>query len=449
MRRVLNILIFALALMFAIGARGQYYDWGVDPASTRWQQIRTDRFRIIYPQNFDTMARRTLHFLNAAGQDVDYGFRRGALQIPVVMHTQNTTSNGIVMWAPKRIELLTPPSVESYSMPWLKQLSAHEQRHAVQYNNLNRHTFRALYYLLGEQGALVSLIGLPLWVIEGDATMIETDMSSFGRGRQPSFTIGYRAKRGKIVDGRNPDRWFCGSYREHIPNHYEFGYQMTAHTYNKYGRVIWDDVADYSSRYPFLIAASRCALIKRFGTNSRKIFSEAFDSLQAYWNTLPKVEPSTSVIETPTTSYTTYSHPQAIDSTRVVAIKSDFDRSARLVEIDLRTGEEHRISYIGSVSTRPALGNDGRLWWSEYRRSLLWGERYDSRLCWADLNSGRTHSIATAANILYPTPIEADSLAWVEYAPEGRYSIVTGLRGKGNALMSKPLGEEIHGLAWD
>ena len=449
MRRVLNILIFALALIFSVGARGQYYDWGVDPASTRWQQIRTDRFRIIYPQHFDTMARRTLLFLNAAGQDVGYGFRRGAMPIPVVMHTQNTTSNGIVMWAPKRIEMLTPPSVESYSMPWLKQLSAHEQRHAVQYNNLNRHTFRALYYLLGEQGALVSLIGLPLWVLEGDATMIETDMSTFGRGRQPSFTIGYRAKRGKIVDGRNPDRWFSGSYREHIPNHYEFGYQMAVHAYNKYGRVIWDELADYSSRYPFLIAPNYFALKKRFGTRTRQLFSETFDSLQAYWNTLPEVEPSTSVIETPTTSYTTYSHPQAIDSTRVVAVKSDFDRSARLVEIDLRTGEERLISYIGSVSTRPALGSDGRLWWSEYRRSLLWGERYDSRLCWADLNSGRTHSIATNANILYPTPIEADSLAWVEYAPEGRYSIATGLRGEGKILMCKPLGEEIHGLAWD
>lgn len=449
MRNIVKILLSFIALVTTIGAQGQYYDWGADPASTRWQQIRTDRFRVVYPTNFDTIARRTLHFLNAAGQDIDYGFRRGAMKIPVVMHTQNTASNGIVMWAPRRIEMLTPPDVESYSMPWLKQLSAHEQRHAVQYNNLNRNTFRALYYLLGEQGALVSLIGLPLWVIEGDATMIETDMSTFGRGRQPSFTIGYRAKQGKIVDGRNPDRWFCGSYREHIPDHYKLGYQITAHAYNKYNRVIWDEVADYSSRYPFLIVANYIALRKRVGTKTRELFSETFDSLQSHWNTLPEVEPSTSVIATPTTSYTTYSHPQAIDSEHVVAVKSDFDRSARLVEIDLRTGEERLISYIGSVSTRPALGNDGRLWWTEYRRSLLWDERYDSRLCWADLRTGRTHSVATDANILYPTPIEADSMAWVEYAPEGRYTIATGRAGKGKTLMSKALGEEIHGLAWD
>ncbi len=449
MRQLFKIFLWFVALIGAIGAQGQYYDWGADPASTRWQQIRNDRFRIVYPNDFDTMARRAMHYLNAAGQDIDYGFRRGAMKIPVVMHTQNSVSNGMVMWAPKRIEVLATPDVESYSMPWLKQLAAHEQRHAVQYNNLNRHTFRALYYLLGEQGAFVSLIGLPLWVIEGDATMIETDMSTFGRGRQPSFSMIYRAKQGKIVDGRNPDRWFCGSYREAIPNHYALGYQISAYAYNKYNRVIWDEVADYSSRYPFLIVSNYIALRKRVGTSTKELFGETFDSLQAYWSALPKVEPSTHVIATPTTSYTTYSHPQAIDSTHIVAVKSDFDRSARLVEIDLRTGEERLISHIGSVSTRPALGNDGRLWWTEYRRSLLWDERYDSRLCWADLNTERTHSIVTDANILYPTPIEGDSLAWVEYAPEGRYTIATGRAGKGNALMSKPLGEEIHGLAWD
>lgn len=454
MRLWIKILFALSALISAIGARGQYYDWGVDPASTRWEQIRNDRFRIIYPRDFDTMARRAMHYLNAAGEDIGYGFRRGAMQIPVIMHTRNSVSNGLVMWAPKRIEVLSTPDIDTYSMPWLKQLAAHEQRHAVQYNNLNRHTFRALYYLLGQQGAIVSLLGLPLWYLEGDATMIETDMSSFGRGRQPSFSMAYRAKSGKIADGRNPDRWFCGSYREYIPDHYKLGYQMVTYAYDKYGRVIGDDIADYASRYPFLFFTTDIALKKRFGTRTRKLFTETFDSLQTFWNALPEVEPTTAVIPTPTTSYTTYSHPQAIDSVHIIALKSDMDRTARLVEVDMRTGEERTISHVGSVSTRPAIADNGTIWWSEYRRSLLWGERYDSRLCWADLEKGRLHSIVTATNVLYPTPIEGDSLAWVEYDKSGYYSIAIGRHCEGKALVHNrlhrfPIGEQIHGLAWD
>lgn len=449
MRAVIKILFVLFALTLAVGARGQYYDWGVDPASMRWQQLRGDRARVIYPEGYDTMARRMLHYIDAAGGTIDFGFRRDAMRIPIIMHTRNTASNGLVMWAPKRIEVLAPPAIESYSMPWLKQLAAHEQRHAVQYNNLNRNTFRALYYLLGEQGAIVSLLGLPLWVLEGDATMIETDMSSFGRGRQPSFSIGYRAKSAKIADGRNPDRWFCGSYRDYIPDHYELGYQMSAYAYKRYGRVLWDEVADYASRYPFLFFTTDLALKKRASTRTRQLFTETFDSLQAFWNSLPEVTPTSSVIPTQTTSYTTYSHPQMIDSVHVVAFKNDLDRTTRLVEVDRRTGEERVITYVGSVSTRPALAPDGRVWWTEYRRSMLWGERYDSRLCWTDLEKGRMHSIATRANVLYPTPIAADSMAWVEYAAEGRYSIAVGAAGEGNTLLNKPLGEEIHGLAWD
>ena len=55
------------------------------------------------------------------------------------------------MWMPKRIEFLTTPSVDSYSMPWVKQLVAHEYRHAVQYNNLNRGLIRISSYRSGSR----------------------------------------------------------------------------------------------------------------------------------------------------------------------------------------------------------------------------------------------------------------------------------------------------------
>ena len=43
----------SLFIFFAVSltAYGQYYDTGEDPAGLKWLQIKTDRFRVIYPEN--------------------------------------------------------------------------------------------------------------------------------------------------------------------------------------------------------------------------------------------------------------------------------------------------------------------------------------------------------------------------------------------------------------
>ena len=78
-------------------------------------------------------------------------------------------SNGLVMWLPKRVEFLSAPAVDGYSMPWIKQLVAHEYRHAVQYNNLNVGFVKFLSRLLGQQSSTIGLLYMPLWMIEGAA----------------------------------------------------------------------------------------------------------------------------------------------------------------------------------------------------------------------------------------------------------------------------------------
>ena len=449
LKRGLYILLSSVALLTAGIAHGQYYDWGVDPASIRWNQLRSDSLRILYPAYFEAGARRAMLYFQSVMPDISYGFDRPALRnIPVVMHTENFASNGLVIWAPKRIELLTVPSVDTYAMPWLKQLAAHEYRHAVQYNNLNRHTLRVFYYLLGQQGAFVSLMGLPLWALEGDAVMAETQMSSFGRGLQPSFSMAYRAAGDAILERRNIDKWFCGSYREYIPDHYELGYQLSSYGYNRYGKSLWNDVADYASRYPFLIATTDIALKKYYGTGVKRLFHDTFNDLLQFWHSRPEQHDSASKIETPFTSYTTYTYPQAVDSTHILALKSDFDRHNRFVLVDTRTGDEQTLAYVGSVSTRPTL-LDGRVWWTEYRRSTLWDQRYNSKICWMDLDSKSKHTVSGLRQTLYPTPTGRDSLAWVEYDYTGIYSIVTASNGAIHSSTPMPEGVQLHGLAWD
>ena len=447
MRRLLLLLALLCALCGAERAAAQYYTWGSDPPQ-KWSAIRTPDVRMIYPDTVAGIARRTLFYIRSVRPDIGYGFRHGPMRIPFVMHPENFQSNGLVMYLPKRVEFLTSPAVDSYSMPWYKQLVAHEYRHAVQYNNLDRGVIRALSYLLGQQGSTIGLLCMPFWAMEGDAVMSETQMSSFGRGLQPSFTLAYRAME-RVGDGRrNIDKWFCGSYRDYIPDHYELGYQLCSYACERYGPEVWNNVARYGSRNPYVFAITRVALGKYYDTNVSRLFRETFDDLRHHWDSLPAQDDSAqSLVRLPEGNHTTYRWPLPLGDTVVLALKEDFDRPARFVRVDTRTGEERTVCYVGSVSTRPALAG-GRVWWTEYRRSKLFEQRVNSQLCYMNLADGRPRTFAGRRNVLYPTGAGDDALAWVEYNPDGRYTVVLR-RGEREERFAMEGLTEIHGLAWD
>ena len=447
MKRTARILL-TLLLLLPAGLRAQYYSWGSD-APQRWMQLRTDGLRIVAPDTARFTARRTLHYVQAVQPCIGAEFDYGPLRLPFVLHAENAEANGLVMFMPKRVEFLASPAIESYSMPWVKQLVAHEYRHAVQYNNLNRGVVRVLSRLLGQQGSVVGLLFMPLWAIEGDAVMNETLMSTYGRGRQPSFSIAYRAigrvgldRRGR--ERRNIDRWFCGSYLSEIPDHYALGYQLSAHAYDRFGENIWNKVGRFGVRNPYLIFAQTIGLKKYYDTSVQQLFRETFDELEAFWAPLAATVPNTEPIVAPdTTDYTTYRWPLALPDGRVAAIKRSLARPEALVAID-STGAERVLARLGSLSSRPAAEGN-RLYWTEFSRSTLFEERVTSQLWSFEVGKDRRpRRIGAVRQALYPTP-SPEGLAWVEYRPEGRYALIVG--GETRALL--PYGLELHGLAWD
>lgn len=449
MRRLLHIVLAVCALCGAERVGAQYYSWGSDAASLRWDEVRTPDVRIIFPDTVQDAARRTLFYIEAVKPSIDYGFRHGPLRIPFVLHPENFRSNGLVMWLPKRVEFLTTPAIDGYAMPWLKQLVAHEYRHAVQYNNLNRGVIRVASWLLGQQGSTIGLLFMPIWALEGDAVMSETEMSSFGRGLQPRFTLEYRALGDIAAVGGNPDKWFCGSYLEMVPDHYQLGYQICSWAYTRYGENIWDKVSRYGVRNPYVLFTNPAALKKFYGTSVDRLFRGTFGDLAAYWRSLPPQEDSaTPLTPLPEHNYTTYRWPLPLGDTAVLALRTDYDRATRFVRIDRRTGTEERIAFTGNVSTRPAVGG-GRVWWTEYRRSLLYEERVNSQLCWMDLAEGRPRAWGGKRRALYPVVVENTLPAWVEYLPDGRYAVVRTDAAGTESRTYAPFGSELHGLAWD
>lgn len=449
-RFLIAILLIICGLTATEKAYAQYYSWGTDPTSFRWRQIKSDKYRIVYPDTAKNIAPRMALYLDAVQEDIAYGYRHRQMSIPFVVHPANMQSNGLVMWLPKRVEFLSSPSISGYSMPWTKQLVAHEYRHAVQYNNLNRGLVKILSYVIGQQSSTIGLLFMPLWMMEGDAVMSETEMSTFGRGLQPSFSMAYRAYGNVTECFRNRDKWFCGSYKDYIPNHYQLGYFICRHGYNRYGRIIGNDMAELTARRPYMVISNSWVFKKLYGTTQPRLFDDTFNTLHEHWQQMPQIAQSTSAIATPeTTCYTTYSHPIALDNGAIVALKEDLDQSSRFVVVDPKSGREHKLLSTGIISSRPILSSSGRLWWTEYRRSPLFAQKVSSKICYLDSNAKRAKSLKTKGNILYVTPTHDDKVSWVEYNINGSYTIVR------DALADEPIrttiadGKEIHGMAWD
>ncbi len=454
MRQGTLIKTLVLTLVFAMSVAlsyAQYYSWGADPVRFKWLESKAEKARVIYPTEAERIGLTTLYLTDRMRPYIDYGFSLPPLNLPFVIHPENMSSNGLVMWLPKRVEFLSTPSIDSYSMPWLKQLVAHEYRHAAQYNNLNVGFIKFLSYLMGEQSSTIGLIFMPLWMMEGDATMCETQASSYGRALQPRFTLEYRAMGDIANKYRNPDKMFCGSYRDFIPDHYQLGYQMMAHGNELAGRVMANDMASYGARHPWTFISENWRMKHLFGFSTNTLFRETFSYLNSFWKSLPHAENSSQMLPTPkVSSYTTYSNPIWVNG-KVIAQKRSLDTADHIVSLDPQTGKEQRLCYTGSIATRPTYDKiNNRLWWTEYRRSLMFEQKVKSKLCYLDLDRKRPRTAHMyGRNILYPTPDDEGGLAWIEYQTSGIYSFHHRLCDGKEQSFSLPFGQEVHSLAWD
>ena len=104
------ILSTLLLILLSAGAmHGQYYTVGNDPTRARWRMIQSENYKLIYPEETDSLARVYLYTLEKVRPRVMAGLDIDPDPIPVILHPYTTQSNGVVTWAPKRMDLFTSP----------------------------------------------------------------------------------------------------------------------------------------------------------------------------------------------------------------------------------------------------------------------------------------------------------------------------------------------------
>jgi hypothetical protein len=418
--------IFSIALLFFIistTAYAQFFQTGQDPSQIRWRQINTNHFQVIYPEEFDKEAQRLSFVLSKV---YDYGTKTmnfNPRKISVVLHTRTVQSNGMVAWAPKRIELFTTPHQQIYAQDWLEQLALHEFRHLVQMDKIQSELPFLLKFILGEQAAaIVTGVYLPFWFLEGDAVVTETALSHTGRGRMASFSMEYRAQ---LIDkGKYSfDKAFLGSYKDFVPDHYKLGYWMVGKSREKYGSKIWSDVLDKVGNQPLSITPLNSILKKETGMSSKKLYNQIFEDLKIGWkqdlNSRSTYSPS--VVSPMRKNHTDYLYPEFYKDSFIVAYRTSIDDIGRFVLISPDKSE--KIIYTpGTIFEESVSMRDQLIIWAEKRADIRWTHADRSVILIYNIETKQKHEIAYK-NKLFSPVISPDlkSFAAVEVDPGNNF----------------------------
>ena len=357
---------------FTVNLKAQFFTNGEDPGSVCWKEINTPDFQIIFPKEYKEKALQLSYILEKV---YDYGFRtldHKPKKISVILHTRTSISNGNVGWAPRRMEFFMTPDPSGYSQKWMDQLAIHEFRHTVQIGKIQSELPKILPAIFGEQitAALVGIY-LPFWFLEGDAVSTETALSKAGRGRKPSFLMEMKAQ---VVENGiySYDKAVLGSYRDHVPNRYHFGYNMVAGLRSKYGTGIWESVIHRVARHPFSLNPMNSSLKKTTGMKKEQLYEKLFLENKKKWKTQIDTTTHTPgyIFPVRKDSYTDYKLISAISDTSVIALKNSRRDIDRIVKISPNNKEiifTPGVLYKGSIS---ASGN--LLMWVEHRHDIRW-----------------------------------------------------------------------------
>lgn len=422
-----KILLLILIVIFWFTAASQIYNSGQDAGSLKWRQIKDTNFVVVYPVGSDSAAQIIANALRWAYANVTSDMHHQPKMVKVLLHTEAANSNGMVTWAPKRMELFSTPPVDNYPQDWYEQLAIHEYRHVIQIDKLNQGLTKLLYFIFGEQ-AVGGVLGvyIPLWFLEGDAVWAETNYSLTGRGRQVSFSDPLRVQvLQRII--YTYDKATMGSYRDFIPNHYIIGYQLVNESRRRSGNELWPNTLKFVGRNPYLIVPFNRSLKKQTGVRKVDFYNSIMLELRKDW----KKNLSTSnsfgqkiIYKPKEKDYYSYRFPFQIHDSVYFALKTSLDNIPKFVAIDARKSkkEEWVLLVPGYSEFYNISLKDSVICWDEIRFDPRWEHRRYHVIMTYDLRNSKCKQITNKTRYYQPElNKDAGLIACIEISPNNHY----------------------------
>ncbi|MBN2369329.1 MAG: hypothetical protein JXO72_02460 [Vicinamibacteria bacterium] len=401
------------------------------PPGIEWKKIDTPHFEVVFPKEITHEGQRVANALEHLHAPLGKTMPRKSRRISVFLMNQLVDANGYVSSMPRYSAFFGTPPQGAFGglTDWYLFLAAHEGRHVVQGDKLNRGFTWLAGRLFGDAGrAGFSYLSTPLWFWEGDAVAAETTLTRGGRGRQPSFDLELRAP---LVAGRRFSYYkhYFGSYRDRTANAYGLGYPLVTRVRRERGSLAWSRIADRVSRWSFWPFAFHEALRKEYGKGPVGLYEDAMRELASCWKAQLEtldVTPFRKLNPDAGRTFTAYLFPEYDEDGSVVVQKYGFDQPTTLVRLG-PDGREKRIVRFRPaeiMGTRGSLGG-GKVAWNEIVPDVRWGYRNYSVVAIHDLARGGTRRLTRRTKLLNPAMSpDGRRVAAVEFTPERACAIV-------------------------
>lgn len=186
-------LLFSFLFLFLISdLQAQFYGTQYRSPGQNWQELRTERFRVIYPERYHDEAERTLSILELEYDDIQALVGGELRNFPFILNPENDRSNGFVAPFNFRSEVEISPfigkSLSPRSGDWLESVVPHELVHALHFSANPPSIVRPLGLFSPDARRSIHAAA-PLGILEGIAVEHESHntMPASGRGNYPYF----------------------------------------------------------------------------------------------------------------------------------------------------------------------------------------------------------------------------------------------------------------------
>ena len=443
---------FCIFFLVSFSVSAQYYETGQDPANLKWLQIKTDRFRIIYPEKYGINGIEFARSLEQAYNDLSVLYPVSRARIPVIIHNYTTQSNGYVAWAPSRMEIYPTPEQNTIPLDPNRSLALHELTHVLQMQSLNKGFSRFMSVFFGQQfpGAMAAL--LPLWYLEGDAVFAESALSGAGRANSASFQKQLKAisvEKGKVY---KYDKLVNGSFRDYIPDHYQSGSQAVAMSRLKYGQDVWNKALNTTANLPFLFDPVNISLLKNTDKTKKRLFKETFDTLNTLWNEEIRnngSHPYKYLNPEKKKKFLSYYSPVPAGDNKIAAIRTSLSDPPVIVLIDTVNRSEKKIHVPGIIYPYYLSGARSLLVWVEAQTDPRWENRNYSVLKMMDVKSGIVRQLTWKTRLMSASlSPDGKTIAAVENTSDNRNNLILfdiksnkitrSVPAPGNASLQRP-----------